>query len=140
MTFKMPVTIVTNSVAMSTVLFEMGERNHPEPPNGCASLYYNLKINVEAVCSAVSKRHGTLSIFRMTFEMPVPIVCRVLCPGFTVDGSMQGSWNDTDSGQTVTINCQKKHVLDGSSERTCNTDGSFLIKKKLVLFMDCLPL
>eukprot|EP00116_Pleurobrachia_bachei_P009604 sb/3469866/ len=44
------------------------------------------------------------------------------CPGFTVDRSVQGSWNDTDPGETVTINCQKKHVRDGVSERTCNTD------------------
>ena len=36
---------------------------------------------------------------------------------------MQGRWNDTDSGQTVTIKCEKKHVLDGSSERTCKDDG-----------------
>ena len=35
---------------------------------------------------------------------------------------MQGSWDDTDPGQTVTINCQKKHVRDGSFERTCNSD------------------
>nr|AFK75430.1 putative secretory peptide-20 [Pleurobrachia bachei] len=46
-----------------------------------------------------------------------------VCPEFTVDGSVQESWNDTDIGQTVTINCQRKHVLDGSSERTCNAEG-----------------
>ena len=45
-----------------------------------------------------------------------------VCPGFTVDGSVQESWNETDPGQTVTIKCEKKHVLDGSPERTCNTD------------------
>eukprot|EP00116_Pleurobrachia_bachei_P006278 sb/3466540/ len=50
------------------------------------------------------------------------------CPGFTVDGSVQGSWNDTEIGQTVTINCQKKHVLDGSSERTCNAEGEWNIE------------
>nr|AFK75458.1 putative secretory peptide-48 [Pleurobrachia bachei] len=46
------------------------------------------------------------------------------CPGFTVDRSVhvQGIWDDTDPGETVTINCQKKHVRDGSFERTCNTD------------------
>eukprot|EP00116_Pleurobrachia_bachei_P013039 sb/3473301/ len=48
-----------------------------------------------------------------------------VCPGFTVDGSVQGSWNDTDQGQTVTINCQEKHVRDGSSERTCNSGGEW---------------
>eukprot|EP00116_Pleurobrachia_bachei_P007230 sb/3467492/ len=48
-----------------------------------------------------------------------------VCPGFNVDGSVQGSWNDTDPGETVTINCQKKHVLDGSSERTCNSEGEW---------------
>ena len=48
-----------------------------------------------------------------------------VCTGFTVDGSVQGSWSDTDAGQTVTINCQEKHVLDGSSERTCNSNGEW---------------
>eukprot|EP00116_Pleurobrachia_bachei_P010798 sb/3471060/ len=46
-----------------------------------------------------------------------------VCPGFTVDGSLQETWDDTDPGQTVTINCQKKHVRDGSSERTCIADA-----------------
>ena len=27
-----------------------------------------------------------------------------------------------ESGQMVTVKCEKKHVLDGSPERTCNTD------------------
>eukprot|EP00116_Pleurobrachia_bachei_P003983 sb/3464245/ len=48
-----------------------------------------------------------------------------VCPGFTVDGSVQGNWSDTDPGQTVTIDCQKKHVLQGSPERTCNSDGEW---------------
>eukprot|EP00116_Pleurobrachia_bachei_P012014 sb/3472276/ len=53
------------------------------------------------------------------------------CPGFTVDGSVQGSWNDTYLGQTVTIKCQKKHVRDGSSERTCKSDGVWEIEPPL---------
>ena len=51
-----------------------------------------------------------------------------MCPGFFVDGSEQGSWNDTDSGQTVTIKCEKKHVLDGSSERTCDNSAEWDIE------------
>eukprot|EP00116_Pleurobrachia_bachei_P003334 sb/3463596/ len=47
-----------------------------------------------------------------------------MCLGFTVDGSVQGSWDDTDSGQTVTINCQENHVRDGSRDRTCS-DGEW---------------
>nr|AFK75413.1 putative secretory peptide-3 [Pleurobrachia bachei] len=43
-----------------------------------------------------------------------------VCPGFTVDGSVQGIWNDTDPGQTVTINCQKS-----SFERTCTDNGEW---------------
>ena len=54
-----------------------------------------------------------------------------VCPVFTVDGSVQGSWNDTNAGQTVTINCQEKHVRDGSSERTCNSDGAWNIDPPL---------
>ena len=38
---------------------------------------------------------------------------------------MQESWDDTDLGQTVTINCQEKHVRDGSPERTCETNGGW---------------
>ena len=60
-----------------------------------------------------------------TTYLPTPFLYPSACPGFTVDGSVQGSWDDTDSGQTVTINCQKKHVIDGSSERTCNSDGEW---------------
>ena len=48
-----------------------------------------------------------------------------VCPGFTVNGSVQEHWNDTGAGQTVTINCQKKHVRDGSSERTCSADAEW---------------
>ena len=44
------------------------------------------------------------------------------CPGFAVDGSVQGSWDDTDPGVTVTITCLKDYLLEGSPERTCNTD------------------
>eukprot|EP00116_Pleurobrachia_bachei_P016211 sb/3476473/ len=44
-----------------------------------------------------------------------------VCPGFTVDGSVQGRWDDTDPGQTVTISCLKGYVLEGSPERTCNS-------------------
>ena len=38
---------------------------------------------------------------------------------------MQGSWSDTDAGQTVTIECEKKHVIDGNSDRTCNSNGEW---------------
>ena len=33
---------------------------------------------------------------------------------------MQGSWNDTDPGQTVTINCQ-----ESSFERMCTDNGEW---------------
>eukprot|EP00116_Pleurobrachia_bachei_P005810 sb/3466072/ len=58
---------------------------------------------------------------------------QLVCPGFTVDGSVQGIWNDTDPGQIVTINCQKKHVRDGSSERTCTADGVWNIDPPLCM-------
>eukprot|EP00116_Pleurobrachia_bachei_P006753 sb/3467015/ len=68
----------------------------------------------------------------------------LVCPGFTVDGSVQGSWNDTDPGQAVTIKCQKKYVLDGSSERTCNSDGEWNtdapLCRKLIIFRRFLKL
>nr|AFK75460.1 putative secretory peptide-50 [Pleurobrachia bachei] len=53
------------------------------------------------------------------------------CPGFTEEGSVQGSWNDTDIGQTVTIECQKTYVRDGISERTCNSDVEWNIDAPL---------
>ena len=44
------------------------------------------------------------------------------CAGFTVEGSTQGSWNDTKPGDTVTITCEKNFVLVGTSELTCTSD------------------
>ena len=38
---------------------------------------------------------------------------------------MQGSWSDTDLGQTVNINCQEEHILQGSPQRTCNDNGEW---------------
>eukprot|EP00116_Pleurobrachia_bachei_P011858 sb/3472120/ len=61
---------------------------------------------------------------------------KLVCPGFTVDGSVQGSWNDTDIGQTVNIECQKKYVRDGSHQRTCNTDGEWNINAPLCRQLD----
>ena len=58
-------------------------------------------------------------------HLSTPLLYPSVCPGFTVDGSVQGSWDDTDPGKTVTIECQKKHVRDGSGERTCNSDGEW---------------
>eukprot|EP00116_Pleurobrachia_bachei_P012192 sb/3472454/ len=61
MTFKMPVTIVTNSVAMKTVLLTLKwEKNHPAKPGGLSKspygrtqwvryLYYKLEMNVVEV-------------------------------------------------------------------------------------------
>ena len=42
-----------------------------------------------------------------------------------MEGSTQGSWNDTKEGENVTITCQDNHVLDGNSELTCTIDGSW---------------
>ena len=39
-----------------------------------------------------------------------------MCDGFTVEGSTQGSWSDTNAGDTVTVTCQEDHVLEGNSD------------------------
>ena len=57
------------------------------------------------------------------FPTQILSIAEIVCPGFTVDRSVQGSWDETDAGQTVTINCQKKYVRNGGAERTCDTDG-----------------
>ena len=48
-----------------------------------------------------------------------------MCDGFTVEGSTQGSWSDTNAGDTVTVTCQEDHVLEGNSVLTCTTDGNW---------------
>ena len=43
------------------------------------------------------------------------------CEGFTVEGSIKGTWGDASIGDVVTITCQENHVLKGTSELTCMT-------------------
>eukprot|EP00116_Pleurobrachia_bachei_P008400 sb/3468662/ len=70
------------------------------------------KVRASGGCHAQIRRRVTKGGVTTTKNSTLYMYSRV-CPGFVVDGSVQGSWNDTD---------QKKHVRDGSSERTCNSD------------------
>ena len=47
------------------------------------------------------------------------------CPAFTVEGSIQESWDASPTGTTATIECAVTHSLVGTSTLTCQEGGSW---------------
>eukprot|EP00116_Pleurobrachia_bachei_P005395 sb/3465657/ len=53
---------------------------------------------------------------------PAPIEC----PAFTVDGSTEGNWTASSPGTSVTVVCERKHLLIGvDGEITCQDSGNW---------------
>ena len=47
------------------------------------------------------------------------------CPAFTVEGSTQGNWTDSQTGTIVTIQCAVTYALVGAEILTCQESGSW---------------
>eukprot|EP00116_Pleurobrachia_bachei_P006987 sb/3467249/ len=127
---------VVEKIAFLNYYATASDSYRAKPTGNIGVIHINLGYEVSPVIILLLRRGNFITKYESTISQHhfYPSVC----PGFTVDGSVQETWNDTDPGQTVTINCQKKHVLDDSSERTCNTDGVWddeaPVCKKLIIY------
>ena len=68
----------------------------------------------------------TTKVYQSIPWQPPHLSSTELCPEFKVENSTHESWGvTTAAGDKVTVTCQDNHVLEGNSELTCNSDGSW---------------